>query len=206
MEGTIAKRAYKKMKTLFRILATVTLALLLSGCGISNDLTQILYNVQQHLNPLWSFLIALCWVLGFLFMGTAILKLKSYGQQTVMMSSHASMGPALAYVVVGAGLIYTPHLLDTLYLTLWNYGIHDVKGYGDAAGGSIEEIMGPITQVIQVIGLIAFIRGWISLLRLGHQGSPPGTLSKGLLHMTGGILAINIMGTLDVLKATFGLS
>lgn len=193
------------MKTLSKILLTATLALLLSSCSVETDLTQILFNLQQHLNPIWAFLIALCWVLGTCFMGSGILKLKAYGQQTVMMSTHASMGPAVAFLVVGAGLIYIPHLLDTLFVSVWDYGTNDVKGYAAGEFGAFQEIMGPIIQVIQVVGLIAFIRGWVQLLRLGSQGSPPGTLSKGLLHMLGGILAINIVGTFDVLRGTFGI-
>lgn len=195
----------QQMKTVVKILLTVTLALLLSSCSFEGDLTQILFNLQKHLNPIWAFLIALCWVLGTCFMATGILKLKAFGQQTVMMSSHASMGPALAYLVVGAGLIYIPHLLDTLFVSVWDYGSHDIKGYAAGEFGAFEELMGPIIQVIQVVGLIAFIRGWMQLLRLGQQGAPPGTLSKGLLHMMGGILAINILGTFDILKGTFGI-
>lgn len=194
-----------KMKTFAKILSVTVLALLLSSCSFEGDLTQILFNLQKHLNPIWAFLIALCWVLGVCFMASGILKLKAYGQQTVMMSSHASMGPAIAFLVIGAGLIYIPHLLDTLFVSVWDYGASDIKGYGAGDFGSFEEIMGPIIQVIQVIGLIAFMRGWILLLKLGHQGSPPGTLSKGLLHMMGGIMAINILGTFDVLKGTFGI-
>jgi intracellular multiplication protein IcmC len=198
MAATIAKS--------YRVLFIAILALMLGGCqaGINNDITQMLVNLQQQLGPIWQFLNALCWVLGICFVGIAIMKLKQYGQITVMMATHANLGPAMAYLLIGLGLLFIPTFMDTVSMSLWGYGMENLPSYDDSAGFS--DIMIPVVQLIRVIGLFAFIRGWILLLRLGHQGSPPGTLSKGLLHMLGGIMAVNIVGTLDVLKATFGLT
>ena len=42
------------------------------------------------------------------------------------------------------------------------------------------------------------------LARANNKGSPPGQGGKGAVHLIGGIFAVNILGTIDILKATFG--
>lgn len=196
-----------EMKIYFKILLIASI-LLLSGCGnitgMQMDLTQLMVNFNTQLDPIRDMLIAVCYVLGVVLIGTGIFKLKAYGQQTVMMSTHASLGPALAYVIVGAGFLFVPTLLDVMTVSLWGYNFDQVQGYPEEVG-DFADIMIPVVRLIQIIGLIAFMRGWLILLKLGSQGSPPGTLGKGLMHMIGGILAINIMGTIDILRQTFGL-
>ena len=52
-------------------------------------------------------------------------------------------------------------------------------------------------------GECAFIHGWILIARAASQGQPPGGTGKGLMHVFGGILAMNIVRTLDVIHNTF---
>lgn len=193
-------------KSILKKLLILGLCLPLCGCvTFQTDLTQMLTTLYSNLQPVWDMLKALCWVLGIFFVAIGVLKLKVYGQMTVMMATHASMGPSLAYIIIGTGLLYIPHLLDIMTMSLWGYGFDAITGYPDDGMDNFSGIMIPLVRIVQVVGLIAFMRGWIMLLKLGQHGAPPGTLSKGLLHMLGGILAINIMGTIEVLRNTFGL-
>lgn len=189
---------------IFKLTVITLLTLSLAGCagGMVRAFPEMLKNLQQSLQPIWQFLIALSYVIGLSFMVMGVMKLKSYGQQTVMMSTHASMGPALASFIVGTGLLFLPALLDIMTVSLWGYGIDTIEGPDQSA--SFSDIMVPIVQLIQVFGLIAFIRGWIILSKLGSQ-SQPGTLSKGLMHILGGVLGINIMGTIEILGRTLGI-
>ena len=43
------------------------------------------------------------------------------------------------------------------------------------------------------------------LVKTVNEGSQPGTFSKGVVHIVGGTFAINIVGTVELLKASFGL-
>lgn len=194
------------LKAIFKNFTIISLCLSLCGCvTFQTDLTQMLGTLYKNLQPVWNMLIALCYVLGIFFIAIGMLKLKVYGQMTVMMATHASLGPSLAYILVGAGLLWVPSLLDIMTMSLWGYGFNAITGYPDEGMDNYSDLMIPLIRIVQVVGLIAFIRGWIILLRLGQHGAPPGTLSKGLLHMLGGILAINIMGTIELLRNTFGL-
>jgi intracellular multiplication protein IcmC len=196
------------MRTIIKISFLVSICFLLTSCarisGIKADLTQMLFNLQSSLQPIWQFLIAFSYVAGICFVVLGIMKLKTYGQMTVMMATHANLGPAMAYFFVGIGLLFLPNLLDVMTVSLWGYDVNSIVGYNEI-GGNFSDVMVPISQLIQVIGLISFLRGWIMLVRLGHQGGQPGTLGKGLIHMLGGILAINITGTISILRASFGL-
>jgi intracellular multiplication protein IcmC len=62
-----------------------------------------------------------------------------------------------------------------------------------------------VLQLIQIVGLIAFIRGWLILVKTatGQQG---GGIGKGITHIIGGVLALNIVGTQQVINASLGIS
>ena len=68
-------------------------------------------------------------------------------------------------------------------------------GSGSALGSSL-------ALLIQVIGVFAFVKGWVMIARSASQGQPPGGTGKGLMHVFGGILAMNIVATLQVVNNT----
>ena len=190
-----------------KILAIFSIAMLLSSCtkiGLV-DLTAMLRNLYSQLEAVWKFLFAFSYVAGICFITIAILKLKQYGQMTVMMSTHAAMGPTIAYLVVGIGLLFLPTFMDTLSWTFWGYSYETGIELANAEVVNFADVIQPMFRLVMVLGLISLIRGWIMLARLGQQGSPPGTMSKGIMHIIGGIAAININGTITILKETFGL-
>ena len=48
--------------------------------------------------------------------------------------------------------------------------------------------------------------GFLILTKATGQGAQPGTISKGFVHIIGGVLAINIVQTINMLQATVGLT
>ena len=60
-------------------------------------------------------------------------------------------------------------------------------------------------QFVQIIGTIAFVRGWIILKKVAETGGGgQATLAQGLTHILGGTLAINIFLFLTIMDTTFG--
>jgi len=57
-------------------------------------------------------------------------------------------------------------------------------------------------QFVQIIGAIAFVRGWMILKKVA-EGNGQTTLAQGLTHILGGVLAINIFYFLTILDTTF---
>lgn len=58
-----------------------------------------------------------------------------------------------------------------------------------------------VLTFIRLIGYIAFIRGWL-LINQSGQGKE-GTLGRGLTHILGGVAAINVQITAQILANTF---
>jgi len=56
---------------------------------------------------------------------------------------------------------------------------------------------------IQIIGLVAFVRGWMMIAKSASQGGhQQGGFGKGMMHVFGGVMAINIVSTLNVINET----
>ncbi|STY06972.1 IcmC (DotE) [Legionella pneumophila] len=126
------------------------------------------------------------------------------------MSSNTSIKEPVMYLMVGALLIYFPSLVSSVLQTTFGYsnplaysgGVSSGSDTISALFGSGSLVGRPLVMIIRVIGLIAFVRGWVLIARSASQGQPPGGTGKGLIHVFGGILAINIVGTVDMINNT----
>lgn len=172
----------------------------------------MLTNLQATFSSLMYMVTAVSYVMGIGFLARALMMLKAFGHSITQMSQKSEMGPVLVMMLVGSALLYLPSTIDVGLITI----------YGSASLGNSTEILdytsgiglaekwGLYSEVLmdymKLIGLIAFIRGWTILSKLGHQGGQPGTMGKGLTHLIGGVLLINIVDTVHVLASTFGFT
>ena len=169
-----------------------------------DSFSTIFQNLSNSLNKGFPALIALCYLLGIFFILKALYTLKKLGYKTAFMHAGSSMlGPA-AMVIIGVILMYTPGFLKIMFMTL--YGTDHVTSVtawvnaphfkGASSGGGShhnwDTVIKPLIGVIQFIGLCSFIRGWLLVMKSTGENAPPGNLSKGLMHVIGGVLAINI--------------
>jgi len=61
-------------------------------------------------------------------------------------------------------------------------------------------LINTIVLFIQLIGLIAFVRGWFILASVGSPGgAQQGAFSKGLIHIIGGVIAINFVAFMQAI-------
>lgn len=169
----------------------------------------ILNNLSNSLGPVQKLITGSAFLIGCAFIFKAIYSLKMYGEAKTMQSNSTSVKEPLIYLFVGAMLIYFPTgfkvLLQTTfgYENILQYAPVNNGGQGmTALFGSGSVVARPLTMVIQIIGAIAFVRGWVLIARSASQGQPPGGTGKGLIHVFGGILAINIVGTLNMINNT----
>lgn len=57
-----------------------------------------------------------------------------------------------------------------------------------------------VSMYVQLIGFIAFVRGWFILASVGSPGgAQQGAFSKGLIHIIGGVIAINFVPFMQVI-------
>lgn len=176
--------------------------------GLQNS-AEILTNIAKTLAPVDRLITGAAYIIGISFAFKAIHTLKEYGESRTMMSGSRNMKEPVIYFMVSAILIYLPTAFKIILTTSFGYGT--VLAYGPISSGdsAIETLFGagsviggPLTMIIQTIGLVAFVRGWILIARSASQGQQPGGMGKGLMHIFGGILAMNIVGTLEILDNT----
>jgi intracellular multiplication protein IcmC len=198
----------QRLWPLIKCTCLVGMMFTLTGCkelsmAAVNNLGQILSNLEQQLPAVWRMLIALSYVMGIGFTLIGLFRLKKYGQQTVMMMAAANIGEPMIFLFVGIALFYLPTMMNSMVETFWGYGLSGIQAYTmtTSAGPTWDQVINPLMRVVQIIGLIAFMRGLTLLTRMAGQ-SQPGVLSKAFVHIIGGIMAINIYGTIDIRNQT----
>ena len=178
--------------------------------GTVVNATNIFQNLMQSYAGITNFLTGFMYLLGIGLTVSAVLKFKKFGHRTAFMHIEAGMlGPAIQFMI-GVTFLYAPSLLEILNYTLFREGdISSVMTYtSENMTSDWQQVMNPILGMVQIIGLIAFIRGFLILSKSVHKdgGNQPGQVSKGIVHICGGVLGINVVQTINVVNATFGLN
>ena len=173
-----------------------------SGLAMSD----VFRNLELQIDPIKNFLIVLCYAIGVGLSIAAVMKLKKYGTRTAFMSVEMSMvGPFLQFFI-GVALFYMPYFISAINLTIFtSSGVMSELSY-TTNSTDYQTYVEPILGIIQIIGIIAFMRGWLLLAKATNPGQQPGAISKGVTHIIGGILAVNIRTFITVIYQTLGLT
>ncbi|WP_131777735.1 type IV secretion protein IcmC [Legionella fairfieldensis] len=169
----------------------------------------ILVNVANNLLSVEKLITGGAYLIGIAFAFKAIYSLKMYGESRTMMSNSGSIKEPVVYFIVAGIFIYFPTGMQVMLQTTFgensilayapinsnNTALSTLFGTGSSVGNSL-------SIIIQVIGVIAFVRGWVLIARSASQGQQPGGTGKGLVHVFGGILAMNIVRTLEIINNT----
>ncbi len=146
------------------------------------------------------------YLMGIGFAMKALFTLKTHGEQRSSLSGLGSMKEAIVYIFVAMMLLYFPSAFAALMNTTFGYSsvlAYSQNPYLTGLLGSDSAVGSSITIIIQVIGLFAFVKGWLMIARGANQGGQSqGQTGKGLMHVFGGILAMNIVGTIEVITNT----
>lgn len=132
-----------------------------------------------------------------LFIG-ALFKIKRYAEMRTMMSHQITLAGPLMMIIAATALIVMPTFISTAVFSVW--GTSNPLAYQGGVVEGYEQFIPPILMFARLIGVAAMIRGLVLVSRSGKVGGQPGTTSKALLHLIGGILLIHILGTLHILK------
>lgn len=172
----------------------------------SYDVEQMLLNLQQSLPDIANLAIGGAYVMGVAFGVKGLYDLKVYGESRTMMSGSANLKSPLMHLFISMMFIYFPSAFEVVMNTTFGYS--SVLAYDQfPSGTSLSMSAIVVLQVIQVMGIFAFVRGWVMLARSSSgQGGGHGLFGRGLLHVVGGVFAMNIVGTCDVIANTFGIS
>ena len=166
------------------------------------DFNTIISAMKDNAEPLIRITGIVSYVIGIWFVISAIAKLKTVGQQGAY-GSHTGMSGPIIKLVIGLVLMYLPTTINITVTSFWG-GSEGILGYtADTA-----DIFAPAKEgaiaIVRVIGYIAFVRGLIILSHSADSGAQPGSLGKGMMSIVGGILAINVVATMEVISHSLG--
>lgn len=167
---------------------------------------QMLANINAQLPALYKLVTGFGYLVGFFFVIVGIHKLKEFGNGT-MQSNRLAMKEPLAYIIIGSMLIYFPSTLSVMLASVYGTSaISPYVGYG-VAQSTFNEIGATIVGIVQFVGIVSFIRGLMMLHKVGVGDSQQGgSFNKGLTHLIGGIIAMNIIQFGHILSTTLGIS
>jgi intracellular multiplication protein IcmC len=171
--------------------------------AVTGDLSNWLYNLATHVPSLVKLVVAVAYVSGFGFLMGSIMKFKACAQGSTMMSSQQSLSGPLIHLLVGVALIYFGGFIQIGSTTFFGQNSSMAYEANLDSGALFSGMIAPIILILRLIGYIAFIKGFYILARLGGHQAQPGTLGKAVVHIIGGILAINVEATYVILLNTF---
>jgi len=161
-----------------------------------------LVNVANQVPMLMKLATALAYVLGMIFVVMSVIKLRHTGEMRTMMSQEHGLAGPLIMMAVGAMLLYIPTSVQVGLSTFWS----DPNPYGYLQQqDQWAQFINDCFIIVQLVGVIAFIRGLIIWTHLGSHGGGQGNFARGLTHVIGGILCINIYQFIQVIMNTLGI-
>lgn len=175
----------------------------------SFDLATAISNLSAAFGSIQSLIFAVSYVIGVALFVKGIMMFKIFATQSFASAQRGEVGAPLVHILIGALLLYFPTTVDTSLSTVFGSNTvgsaSQLMAYQSLSG--IQQWQGLADVIIdytKLVGLIAFIRGWVLITKTGHHGGGQATLGKGILHIVGGILLINIVDTFSILATTFG--
>lgn len=208
--------------------AIILLPAVANAAFVEKDLQDIMENLKKILTPAMLLLLSLSFVIGLVFLLKGLLLLKAFAQPLTQATRPGEIAGPMVYMFVGAVMIYIPTSTDILTNTLFGAGGKSIfsGGGGGQSFGTVnlanmgkasDQILGyapvsvegqwatmvdTIVLYMQFIGFLAFMRGWLMIAHSGQPGVQPGSISKGIIHIVGGILAINFLPLVNAVRNT----
>lgn len=159
----------------------------------------MIVNLAATMPSLLKMFTAAAYVMGYLLVLRGVYKLKEYGESRSMMASQTNIWGPIMTLVTGSTLIY---FVSAYQIGLQTLFLDPSPLAYSGSGDSTDVLVQSVVTIMQVIGVVAFIRGLLLLNSAGGHGAQPGTVGKGLTFIVGGLLAINMYGTWQVLINT----
>jgi len=162
----------------------------------------MLANIQQQIPNLMRLVTAVAYVMGFVLVALGIVQLKHAGEMRTQMSYEHNLTKPIMFIIIGGLLIYLPSAVQVGLSTFWAQP--NPYGYLASMSGQWQQAINICYAIVQFIGVIAFIRGLLLLTHVGHGGHQD-ALARGVTHIIGGILCINMYEFVQVILATIGV-
>lgn len=171
------------------------------------DFNTVMSSLKDNMPAVIRLTMAVSYIVGFWLTVSGILDLKKFGQSHAggASSQESGIGGSLLRLLCGITLIYYPSTIHVAVATLWG-GDGSIQSYTASANDQFAYVKEGALKLIQTIGCVSFVRGFVILGNSTKPGAQHGAVGKGILHIIGGILAINIWPTIQVVENTLGIA
>lgn len=209
----IARNLIPRMLSLFGL---AFLLLSFPNPAYAADIQTVLTNLTSIVAPLTLMVLIISYVAGIFYIFKSISMMKKFGMMS--QTQHGEFSGPMLQLVVGTALIFLPTLTDVSMASLFGETASIFSGgsvdytqlgtgstllsYGANAG--VEQQWANFANVlvlyIQFLGFLSFVKGWFLIAKVGSPGgAQQGGFAKGITHVIGGIVAVNIVGVFNIL-------
>lgn len=150
-------------------------------------------NVIPHIQQWWSVIIILAYLIGLSF---ALISCA----QAVSRKNRFNRSTAVWAFWAAVLLLNLPTLMDSLSLTVFNQSSEQTLSYTPPSSPGSVYIQFAV-YAIMTVGIIGIIRGVCLMRDTANQSM---NFSRGIVHLVGGIMAVNIVTFLRCIGATIG--
>lgn len=197
-------------KTMGLVSSTTTSGCTPGAVGDADALDVMMQNFTNNIaQPMMALISALAVAVGVFYVFKGLMAASKIGSDPRSSATHV----ILANIIIGAILISIGGMVPTIMETLFGFssitkmstfsGIQWSKIDPDATHtAAADKTVRAILMFIQVIGGIAFLRGWMMLKKAAEGGQA--TIAQAFTHIIGGAMAINIGAMLSIMDKTFG--
>jgi intracellular multiplication protein IcmC len=169
---------------------------------VSMDASQMLVSLSSNYPAVWQMLTGLCYIIASILTIRGVYYLKAYGELRTMTATQSSIKVPVIYFVVASALFFIPSAFATINQTI--FGSTSPLSYTQLSTSMSPVVLAALVGLIQIVGLVSFIRGWMILVANAQQSSGQATFGRALTHIVGGVLAINVLGLANVIWGSFG--
>lgn len=141
-------------------------------------------------------------IIGIVMMGMAALKFKEVGDGRMKVST------PIFYMLLSGALFSLPGMLNVASQTIFAHNalngsvdLSMLPASATSGGAEATKVLKAVLLFIKLIGNIAFVRGLL-LLKQAADGKEQ-TVGRGLMHILGGAMAVNIEMTYDMVSKMF---
>jgi len=116
-------------------------------------------------------------------------------------------GPIVA-LIFGATLIWLPLALNISSQTVFHQvTLLDEVDPLSLERSSVDFLVSVLFQIMKVVGIISFVRGWMMMTKLGNQQSAgQGLMGRAIVHILFGVLSFHMAASTLIACNTLNLS
>ena len=170
------------------------------------SLNEMLNHIHDQLPALWRFATGFCYVMGIGLAFKSIAQFKAYADMRMMSAASPEFKKPILSLLLGAVLLYAPTMAKLSLNTFFNSPSPTAYEPSPTLDPNFALMIQVAGDIVEWVGFIAFIRGWMLLSYIGHSGSQPDMFGKSMAYIFGGVCAMNIFGTWDIIKGTLGIT